>query len=287
MQPFARSIEPAFDDLDRRFVELLASGRYAPPVFPRVAQLVLEAAQDVRRGAADVARLVEKDPVLCAKVLAAASSALYGGTQVGAIWHAVARIGTAEVACVATAIALEGAVFKPGPFDDLLVECWRSCVTTGMFAKEIARTRRRGIDVAFLCGLLHLVGRPIALDVLARMDVRCSSERARVVVSRHEASLGASAVRQWGMSRAVVAAVAYANGGVPPAELADEVHVVRLASAFARWALAVGTEPERARVLSDAIDASPSVAALALSSKDLLAIRDRAAAIAASLDALC
>jgi HD-like signal output (HDOD) protein len=224
--------------------------------------------------------------VLCGKVLAAASSSLYGGTRVVAVKQAVARIGTGEVALVATAIALEGAVFKPGPYDDLLSECWRSCVTTGMFAKEIARARRRGVDTAFLCGLFHLVGRPIALDVLVRLGVRCHSERARALAERHEATLGAAAVQEWGMSPSVAAAVAYARGGDPPPDFADDVHTVRLASALSRWALAVGTEPERALLFADAIDTLPSVVALNLYPEDLLAIRNRGAAIAASLEAL-
>jgi HD-like signal output (HDOD) protein len=274
------------DDLDRRFTDYLQSGRFALPVFPRVAQAVLEAAQDERRGAADVAKMVEKDPVLCGKVLAAASSSVYGGTRVVSIKQAVARVGTAEVALIATAIALEGAVFRAGPFDELLSECWRSCVTTGMFAKEIARVRRRGIDTAFLCGLFHLVGYPIALDVLVRIDARCSSERANDVAERHASRLGAAAVREWGMSASVVAAVAYARGGDPPADAADDVHTVRLASALSRWALAVGAEPERARLLEQSIDALPAVVALNLYPEDLAAIRNRGAAIAASLEAL-
>jgi HD-like signal output (HDOD) protein len=279
----AATVDFATDDLDRRVGEYLESGRYRLPVFPRVAQAVLEAAQDERRGAADVARMVEKDPAICGKVLAAASSSLYGGARVVSIKQAVARIGTAEVALLATAIALEGAVFKPGPFDELLAECWRSCVTTGMFAKEIARVRRRGLDTAFLCGLFHLVGQPIALDVLVRIGVQCRSDTARAVAERHQAKLGVAAVQEWGMSASVSAAVAFARGGDPPPDTAEDVHTVRLAAALGRWAIAENGDPERAR---ETIDTLPALVELNLYPDDLLAIRNRGAAIAASLEAL-
>jgi len=40
---------------------------------------------------------------------------------------------------------------------------WRHALATGLFGKEIARLGRQNVENAFLCGLLHAVGKPVIL----------------------------------------------------------------------------------------------------------------------------
>ena len=47
-----------------------------------------------------------------------------------------------------------------------LALCFRRSLATAAFSQEIARIRRLNVEDAFLCGLLHDVGRPILLQAL-------------------------------------------------------------------------------------------------------------------------
>ena len=43
---------------------------------------------------------------------------------------------------------------------------WRHALTTGLFGKEIARKIRHNVENAFLCGLLHAIGKPVVLHTV-------------------------------------------------------------------------------------------------------------------------
>jgi HD-like signal output (HDOD) protein len=228
--------------------------------------------------------MVERDPALCARVLAVASSPVYGGRGVGSVKQAVARLGTATVADLATAVALKGALCVAGPYDALLARCWRSCVGMGVFAREVARTRRRGVDSAFLCGLFRGVGRPIALNMLTRLGYECSEQVADAIAARHQVRLGVRAVMDWGLEPFIADTIAHGDVANPPAETADAVFTVQLADALMRWHEELDA-PE-AEALVTRMDTSAAVVALSLYPEDLEGIRDRAGAVTAALEAL-
>ena len=48
---------------------------------------------------------------------------------------------------------------------------------SGVFGKEIARIRRSNVEAAFLCGLLHAVGKPALLQVVADEELKLARAR--------------------------------------------------------------------------------------------------------------
>ncbi|MBK6922968.1 MAG: HDOD domain-containing protein [Deltaproteobacteria bacterium] len=210
----------------------LRDGAIELPVLPRVAQEVMVVARDSSRGAAEVARLVERDPALCATVLRAANSAIYGGSvEIVSARQAVLRLGLVEVATLATTAAMRSALVDHGPFAAALTCWWRRALTTGLYAKEIARLRRQAVDSAFLCGLLRDVGEPVVLRVLARAHVEVG-DGVDAVIAEFRRAAGTLLCDAWQLGGAVRAVVT--EDVEPP--WGDHVATARLADAFARLA---------------------------------------------------
>ena len=57
----------------------------------------------------------------------------------------------------------------PG-WDEWISEMFTLGLAAGFFAKRIAKERRWNMEEAFLCGLLHGIGRPILLDALYNIE---------------------------------------------------------------------------------------------------------------------
>lgn len=208
----------------------LAEGQVELPALPRVAYEVSAAARDPNRGAADISRLLERDPTLCARVLRVANSAVFGTqAQVLSVRQAVARVGATEVATLAMTAAVQTALLDRGPHQAWLDRWWRRAFATALAAKEVARARKRAVDSAFLCGLLHRVGAPVVLRTLARRGPSLPDDALDRLVAAFELEAGRLLCAAWNLSAPVRAAVELAARDDEPGEFAEQVHTVRLA----------------------------------------------------------
>ena len=284
-----KSAEGATEHVEAWLGDRVGRGDYELPVFPRVAQEVLSASSDDQKGPAAVARLIERDPALCGLVLAAANSAAFAGqVRIVSIKQAVARLGMSEVAMLATTLALKASVVKLGPYKGLLDRYWSFSLRCGLFAKEVARVRRARVDSVFLCGLLHTIGRPVVLSLLAKYSENhaMQEDAIRHAIDAHEASLGVAVVRSWDLSPAIEATILHHPCPAEAGEHREDVATVRLARGLARWVQVQTTNEERAQSMAQRICADEAVAVLSLYPDDLKAVFDRGASIAATSEAM-
>ncbi len=260
--------------------ERLAARDLELPVLPKLAQEVTLAASDPLRGAADVARLVERDPALCARVLRASNSVMYGSrVEIVSVRQAVARIGMGEVASLAMAAAVHGALVKPGPYQAALLTWWRSSLATGLFAKEIARMRRQAVDSAFLAGLLRRVGAPVVINLLTATGPIKPDLLDRLVAA-YEVEAGLLLCQAWQLSAHVHAVVTYCNSEAVPDQCADMVHTSRLAADASGSLMSSGTVDARA------LHGAPAAVALNLYPDDLDRLAEFAGPIKSALEAM-
>jgi HD-like signal output (HDOD) protein len=247
------------------------------PVLPKVAHDVMLAAQDPNRGAADVARHIERDPALCATVLRSANSAIYGGAvEIGSARQAVARLGMVEVASLAMTAAVRAAVTSVGPYHPQLNLWWRESLTTGLFAKEIARVRRSAVDSAFMCGLLRRVGVPVVLRMLGRGAAELEGMHVADLLAEFAVPAGLLLCDGWRLSAPVRASIAQGTSDDRPTAFGDHVCTAQLAAAFAS-ALANGA-------LDGPPSPTPQTEALNLYPEDLQRIVAASASIASSVE---
>jgi HD-like signal output (HDOD) protein len=138
-----------------------------PRVCAQLAQLTAQQATD----AAQLARLIQSDPALAGELMRVANSpALRSRTPVVSLQQAVSWLGVAEVRNIAMAVMLRGEVFVAPGHEPESEQLWREAWLAGLWAKEIARERRKHVESAFLAALMHRTGAALALKILSRFE---------------------------------------------------------------------------------------------------------------------
>lgn len=206
----------------------------------RVLQLVARSDLDF----ADLVAAVQQDPALAAAVLRVANSAALGA-QVGSIQtvrDAVTRMGVADSARVVGVVATQ-ALFNPQSkvaqrmFGPLLSELHVAASATASGAAQLSMDRGLGrSDLAFLGGMLHDVGKSLAIGALVRLIQAgdAPNEIEPVVVEAMleavNVDLGSMAHARWALPQYLVDLCAQQHvASCPLTKDTCELHLVRVA----------------------------------------------------------
>jgi HD-like signal output (HDOD) protein len=139
---------------------------------PRVCVQLAELTAQQVTDAAQLARLIQSDPVLAGEVMRVANSpALRPRTAIVSLQQAVSWLGVAEVRNIAMAVMLRGEVFVAPGHEPESEELWREAWLAALWAKEIARERRKHVESAFLAALMHRTGAALALKILSSFEL--------------------------------------------------------------------------------------------------------------------
>jgi HD-like signal output (HDOD) protein len=154
--------------------EYLSASLTAPQTIaplPRVCSQLAELTAQQGTDAAQLSRLIQSDPALAGELMRVANSpALRPRAPIVSLQQAVSWLGVAEVRNIAMAVMLRGEVFKAPGHDPESEELWREAWLAGLWAKEIARERRKHVESAFLAALMHRTGAALALKILSRFE---------------------------------------------------------------------------------------------------------------------
>jgi len=201
-----------------------------------------------------VVRLVAADPGLACAVLETAG-VLDGGEAPSSLPLAIARIGEGRLLELAREAA-RGVPAVRGPLAAPRRAAWQSAAACALVSRELARSRGVDPDVAWLCGLLHDVGRAAALAAIERLaaGARIGGPGARweTLVERWHVSLGLSLAVRLRLPPEVVDVIALHHGeGLDPERSPALVRIVRTAGAVVRAAWEDPPAAEDAAALED------------------------------------
>ncbi len=247
MAEAARAIHTAvpkavLDELSWR----VAQGKVDLPLLPGVAMEVTNVAAQENADARAIAELLRKDQAMAAHVLRVVASPVYSGrTQIVSLQQAVARLGVQKIREIALAIAFRVGVFKLKGFEQEVTAMFQHSVSAAMFAQEIARATRLNVEDAFMCGLLHDVGRPVILQALVQIlyEQRLQIPAAAVIAATSElhTEVGGTLAEAWGLPEAVEMSIRHHHSLTCPAAHLNSVLITGLADELARFAF----EPDR------------------------------------------
>ncbi len=159
------------------------------PLLPGVAHELAAICASAETAVRDLVPVIQRDPALAGHLLRVANSPLYRPVEpIVTLQQAVSRLGSRKLVEIAFALAVHGQVFSLRAHRELVERIWRSSVATAQYAREIARLRRRHVESAFLCGLLHQIGKPVVLGALATLATRGTGA--------HEPALDAAQIDQ-------------------------------------------------------------------------------------------
>lgn len=267
-----------------RIIAQIETGRLELPLLPQTASQILSLCQSADCTMQELADLLQRDPTLAANVLRVANSAAHGAVEpIVSLQQAASRLGFSTLCEIATAIAVRGKIFTLRGREAELARMWRHSATAGTWAKEIARKRRRNVEGAFLCGLLHDVGRPVLMQLvheLAGPAANAHVEGEQRVYDHFHAEVGARLLVSWAMPAWMVAAIDSHHAPAQAGEHAEAAWIVALADDLAHWSEQPGAEADKA------LRAHPALEPLSLYEEDLdalLALRERVAAAAEAI----
>lgn len=182
----------------------IAEGEIDVPMLPKVASRVIHLTQDANSDAEDLARLIQSDQPLAGHVMRIANSAIYSpNSTLVSLQQAIARLGMQIISDIALAASINSKMFNAPGYNGFIAQQLKFSLHCGVWAKEVARACRRNVEAAFLAGLLHDIGRPVAiqtvLDIAQYKSVKLSRHDLLSVVATFDSELSVKVVRNWEM----------------------------------------------------------------------------------------
>ncbi|MBD3317265.1 MAG: HDOD domain-containing protein [Chitinivibrionales bacterium] len=130
--------------------------------FPHTVLKILKLTSNDNAGVRELAKAIEADPVIAAKLIKVCNSAAYRsrGRDTTTIKDALVRIGfneTRRIAMSMSVMRVLGEEDASAGFNR--IEFWKHCISTAVIARLVAESMGDvDADEAFLCGLLHDFG---------------------------------------------------------------------------------------------------------------------------------
>jgi HD-like signal output (HDOD) protein len=283
-----RSASPEqLDRLDalRELVErFLANDELAIPLLPDVAVKVVRTGSKASGNAHSLANIINADQSLTMYVLRiAASAAKRPVSPIVSLQHAVAWLGLDEVANIAFTLALQGKMLDVQGQQCKARRLWRHSLASALWARQLAHMLARETGLAYLCGLLHTIGKAVTLgavhEVAQRAHHTLSAEDYDMLIEMFYREIGKSVIAAWRLPPPIPCVLAhwedYRNAG----EVQWESNVVNVAHRLADFTL---HEPHM--LTRDLIVQDPAYLDLGLSAEDGEPLFDSASSISGELD---
>ena len=149
---------------------LINRGGIEVPMLPEVANKALLLAQNSESDASEMAQLIQSDQSLAGHVMRIANSVAYTPmSNLVSLQQAIARLGMGAISEIALAAAIGAKMFNTPGYEKYVAGVWHHALATSLWAKEVARHCRSNVEVAFLAGLLHSIGRPAILQTIIEL----------------------------------------------------------------------------------------------------------------------
>ncbi|MGH1486311.1 MAG: HDOD domain-containing protein [Cellvibrionaceae bacterium] len=203
--------------------EAIEQGKIDVPVLPEVAHKVMALTQDPESDASQLAAIIQTDPTMGGHVMRIANSAAYTpNSNLVSIQQAIARLGMVEISNIALSTSMNSKMFNAPGYDTHIAIIWKHALATALWSKEVARMMRSNVEAAFLCGLLHSIGRPVILQTIAdtsSQDSSLSDEELDELYKAFESSYCKAVANEWGLPTIVAEAIGfYKNFSEAPSE---------------------------------------------------------------------
>lgn len=214
MAPDMNSASTPFERLEQALAQKIEKGDVELPLLPQVASQVMAMTSDPSADAAKLSALIHQDQALAAHVLRIANSPAYmPRSPVVSLQHAVAMLGINLLSEIAFTASLKAGAFQVPGHEDEVKHLWRHSLASGAFGKEVARARRVNVESAYLCGLLHGIGKPVVLRTVATLarqqQLTLDKPRLHAMIDGYHGRVGGLIADKWGLPKQVVEAILY------------------------------------------------------------------------------
>jgi HD-like signal output (HDOD) protein len=154
-------------DIERK----LNASELEAPTLPHVAHKILQVSNDPAVGMEEIQTIVQGEPFIAGKVLSLVNSAFYSGRQrVGSLKQALVFLGLKTLRDIIFSVSLHQKIFKAKRYANLMEENWAHSIGSATACGLIAEHLKVEKESAFLCGLLHDIGRSVLIHSIVGIE---------------------------------------------------------------------------------------------------------------------
>ena len=212
----------------------LSSSSIELPLLPEVAQKVIAMTSDENCNAAQLSNIIHQDQALAGNVLRITNSASYAGNcKIVSLQQAVSRLGLNLLREITLAASVQNSVFNVPGKASIIEHLWAHSLASSAYSKEVAKSRRKNVESAYLCGLLHSIGKPVLLKYLIQtakeMNISLKDEEILEILNSEHHTIGTRMAREWELPDQVEMTIKYFEHFDDAENFEDEVMTVCLA----------------------------------------------------------
>lgn len=208
-------------------IQELIKNNLTIPTLPEIVLRISEVMEDPESGVAEIGSIVAQDAPLAAKVLRIANSSYYGlSGECVSTEHATTVLGVRVLKNIVTQVSVINMFEHLEDLDFDMDEIWKHNSFTGHLCAKLAATSKNVVaispDEAYVCGLLHDVGKVVILDGLGRRYTQVYKDakmegvplfkKEREELSFNHTDVGAVVARRWDLPDKIVRAIQFHHG---------------------------------------------------------------------------
>lgn len=259
------------------------------PILPEVAGKAVRLTQHEDSEALQLAKLIQSDQILAGHVMRVANSAAYSPTaSIQTLQQAIARLGMKMIGEIALAASLNSTLFDAPGYDDYIENQIHSSLATAFWSKEVARACRKNVESVFLSGLLHAVGRPVAIQSIVscsqQMNIQLTNDETMSLEKEFHQAIGMQVIEKWEMPAAIQEVVCYFESFETPHSAQEQTKIVVAGNTIAQSF--VSEEDQNESSPKDEITKNPIFALLNLYPDDIEKILDREDSVQSAINAM-
>lgn len=229
-------LTPAAAKVANQISNRIRNGEAVVPLLPEVARKVLNIANDPDSDASQMSKVIQSDQSMAAHILKIANSPVYSPIgNIASLQQAISRLGMQAMVEVAIAASINAKMFKAPGFEKHIESVLEGSLLTALWAKEVARVSRRNVEAAFLCGLLHNIGRPMLLQWISESRAELTEEEVLSIESALVLEANQAVVERWKLPDVVMQGVCEYTGDLE--QVPEPGLLVRAGQLMALWML--------------------------------------------------
>ena len=217
----------------------LHRGRFVLPSLPEVAFRIREMIDKQDCSMAELAKLVNTDPAIAAKLVKIANSVMYRGVSgCDDTQSAISRLGLITTRQLVTSFAvLELFKTNSSLFKYHMTLLWRQSIEVAAYSYVLAKQLPSfNEEEGMLAGLLHNIGELVVLSYAERFyDLSTCEKHLNITIASMRGPLGAKVLDEWGFSEDLVEVARHADHWLRDSDedIFDYCDLVQVATLYA------------------------------------------------------
>ncbi|HTP51253.1 MAG TPA: HDOD domain-containing protein [Anaeromyxobacteraceae bacterium] len=207
--------EKLSEQLEQIVLKRIAEDSLVLPTLPSVVAKALEVLKDPDVSFKQVGTIIERDPVIAARLLRQATSAAFaGGTKKVTLPEALTRLGAKAVRSLLVEATAQKVFMSRDPkIADSMKRVWQHSVAVATLSRDVlALSGNADSEAAYLAGLLHDVGKPVVAAILLEFERQMTEVYNRpfidsaewmAVIARTHRPVGVALAEKWQMPEQV------------------------------------------------------------------------------------